>query len=80
MIRQPLPLWNLESCEARQNSLKVTMDVCDKVYVRPYTQMRERTASWRKVSQRSDSRVGINSQVGGGGGEKGVAACTKVLS
>lgn len=27
------------------------MDVCDKVYVRSYTQMRERTASWRKVSQ-----------------------------
>lgn len=28
------------------------MDVCDKVYVRPYTQMRERTASWRKVCHR----------------------------
>lgn len=49
--------------------------------MRPYTQVRERTTSWRKVSLRDQiSEWELTQQVGGGGGEERVTACAKALS
>lgn len=47
--------------------------------MRGYTQVRERTASWKKASLRDEiSEWELTQQVGGG--EKGVTAHAKVLS